>query len=102
MRQQVLERDGGCIVCGTREELEVHHVVGAADGGPTTPSNCVVLSRAPEELAREINLHGPDWSPEYEVRDFTRDGPDIWKKTEEGTAVQVDWRRCPACGIGST
>jgi 5-methylcytosine-specific restriction endonuclease McrA len=32
-----------CAVCGSTDRLEVHHVVPARDGGPTLPSNLVVL-----------------------------------------------------------
>ena len=44
VRARVLDRDGGrCVRCGATEGLEVHHLVAAADGGPTTPANLVVL-----------------------------------------------------------
>jgi 5-methylcytosine-specific restriction endonuclease McrA len=36
---------GCCRVCGSTRDLEVHHVVSAAEGGPTTPDNLVVLCR---------------------------------------------------------
>lgn len=42
-RETVLDRDHGCVICGTTEDLQVHHVVGAADGGSTTPDNLMVL-----------------------------------------------------------
>jgi 5-methylcytosine-specific restriction endonuclease McrA len=42
-RQKVLDRDRGCRLCGRTEDLEVHHVIPAADGGPNTASNLVVL-----------------------------------------------------------
>jgi 5-methylcytosine-specific restriction endonuclease McrA len=41
---QVLERDGyRCPRCGATENLEVHHVDAAEEGGPTTLENCVTL-----------------------------------------------------------
>jgi hypothetical protein len=59
-RQKVLERDGGCILCGATERLEVHHLIPAAEGGPTTPDNLVVLCRRHHEAVErgEISL-GP-------------------------------------------
>ena len=43
-RQKVLARDGHrCVRCGSEEQLEVHHRVAAADGGPTSLGNCVTL-----------------------------------------------------------
>jgi 5-methylcytosine-specific restriction endonuclease McrA len=34
---------GCCAICGSTEGLEVHHVIPARDGGPTTTENLVVL-----------------------------------------------------------
>lgn len=43
-RLRVLERDGyACTRCGATRDLEVHHLVPARDGGPTTLENCVTL-----------------------------------------------------------
>jgi 5-methylcytosine-specific restriction endonuclease McrA len=42
-RRRVIDRDGGCVVCGATADLQVHHVVGAADGGLTAWDNLVVL-----------------------------------------------------------
>lgn len=39
----MIERDRVCAICGAISRLEVHHVVGAAEGGATEPSNLVVL-----------------------------------------------------------
>jgi 5-methylcytosine-specific restriction endonuclease McrA len=36
---------GCCRVCGSTRDLEVHHVISAAEGGRTTPENLVVLCR---------------------------------------------------------
>jgi len=36
---------GCCRVCGSTRDLEVHHVIAAADGGATVPENLVVLCR---------------------------------------------------------
>lgn len=45
VRAAVLARDQGCVVCGSRDRLEVHHLNPAAAGGQTTTSNCVALCR---------------------------------------------------------
>jgi 5-methylcytosine-specific restriction endonuclease McrA len=60
IRQKVLDRDKGCRLCGTTEDLTVHHIVAAADGGPTTPSNLLVLCSGHHEAVErgEISL-GP-------------------------------------------
>jgi 5-methylcytosine-specific restriction endonuclease McrA len=40
----VLDRDGfACTRCGATRDLEVHHVVAAADGGATSLENCITL-----------------------------------------------------------
>jgi 5-methylcytosine-specific restriction endonuclease McrA len=44
VHERVLERDGHrCTICGATENLEVHHVNAAKDGGATTMENCVTL-----------------------------------------------------------
>ena len=43
MRQLVVDRDGGCCVCGREDNLHVHHVVAAADGGSNDPQNLQLL-----------------------------------------------------------
>jgi 5-methylcytosine-specific restriction endonuclease McrA len=43
VRQKVIDRDRVCAVCGAATNLEVHHIVGAAEGGRTETSNLVVL-----------------------------------------------------------
>jgi len=69
VRQKVLDRDRGCRLCGKTEDLQVHHVIAAADGGPTTPSNLVVLCGAchirvdKDELAIPSHIH-PTEPPE--------------------------------------
>jgi 5-methylcytosine-specific restriction endonuclease McrA len=66
VRQQVLDRDRGCRLCGTTDDLQVHHVEAARDAGPTTPSNLLVLCRdchdAVErgELAIPSHIHRTD------------------------------------------
>jgi 5-methylcytosine-specific restriction endonuclease McrA len=57
-RAAVLDRDRGCRICGDVEDLTIHHVVPARDGGPTTPSNLLVLCRDCHELVEqgEISL----------------------------------------------
>jgi 5-methylcytosine-specific restriction endonuclease McrA len=43
-RLRVLNRDDfRCTRCGSTRDLEVHHIVGAAEDGPTTPENLIVL-----------------------------------------------------------
>lgn len=39
LRAQAIRRDGGCVVCGATERLEVHHVIPAAEGGPNVLAN---------------------------------------------------------------
>jgi len=44
VRAQVRARDGHrCTVCGTTEDLKVHHLIDAADGGPLEPWNLTTL-----------------------------------------------------------
>lgn len=46
VRRRVLERDGHrCTRCGTAGDLQVHHRIGAAEGGPLSMDNLVVLCR---------------------------------------------------------
>jgi len=46
LRQQVLSRDRyRCLVCGSSEHLEVHHVIPVAIGGTNRPENLVTLCR---------------------------------------------------------
>lgn len=46
VRAAVLARDQGCVVCGSRDRLEVHHLDPAAAGGETVPNRLVALCRA--------------------------------------------------------
>jgi 5-methylcytosine-specific restriction endonuclease McrA len=39
LRREVFARDGGCVVCGTTEQLEAHHIVPVSQGGPNTLGN---------------------------------------------------------------
>lgn len=39
LRRLTIERDGGCVVCGATEGLEVHHIVPVAEGGPNALPN---------------------------------------------------------------
>ncbi len=43
LRQAIIQRDGGCVVCGTNEGLEVHHRVPKRKGGSDDPSNLVTM-----------------------------------------------------------
>ena len=45
LRAAVRARDGGCVRCGPRAGLEVHHVVPLADGGSNSADNLVTLCR---------------------------------------------------------
>lgn len=45
MRDKVLNRDGGCTACGRTDNLQVHHIKSAAEHGPTTRDNLIVLCR---------------------------------------------------------
>jgi hypothetical protein len=42
-RGKVLNRDGACVLCGSTEELQRHHLVPRSKGGSDTPENQVVL-----------------------------------------------------------
>lgn len=44
-RERVLNRDGGCVVCGTDRDLTVHHLTPAAQGGGNDLENLVVVCR---------------------------------------------------------
>jgi 5-methylcytosine-specific restriction endonuclease McrA len=39
----VVQRDGGCVECGSTSGLNAHHVVPRVEGGPDTLENCVAL-----------------------------------------------------------
>lgn len=43
IRTFVLERDGGCTVCGAKANLQLHHIVPRRENGPTRPENLVTL-----------------------------------------------------------
>lgn len=38
-----IKRDGACVLCGTTERLQAHHVIRRAAGGPDHRSNYVTL-----------------------------------------------------------
>ena len=59
VRQQVLERDGACTVCGSTEGLEVDHIVPASAGGKTTPENCRVLCADCHREAHRLTWMSP-------------------------------------------
>jgi 5-methylcytosine-specific restriction endonuclease McrA len=56
----VLERDRGCVVCGSRDLLQVHHIVSAADRGPTILGNCVTLCAAHHRAVENGEITIPD------------------------------------------
>ncbi|MDK2856745.1 MAG: hypothetical protein PWQ86_1958 [Bacillota bacterium] len=43
VREKVLRRDGACVLCGSTEKLQRHHLVPRAKGGTDTPENQVLL-----------------------------------------------------------
>lgn len=43
LREVIIERDGGCRVCGSTRNLDIHHVTHWSAGGPTDPSNLVTV-----------------------------------------------------------
>lgn len=46
IRPQILSRQNGkCFICGSREFLEVHHIVHLKDGGTNHPNNLQALCR---------------------------------------------------------
>ena len=46
LRTHVINRDGWkCTQCGARYRLEVHHKVPIAEGGHSTPDNCITVCR---------------------------------------------------------
>jgi 5-methylcytosine-specific restriction endonuclease McrA len=45
VRASLLGPGACCRVCGSTRDLEVHHVIAAAEGGSTKPENLVVLCR---------------------------------------------------------
>jgi hypothetical protein len=59
VRQKVLSRDGGrCVVCGTDQDLQIHHLAAAADGGSLAPSNLVVLVATTISRRRSVSRGG--------------------------------------------
>ena len=55
VRQQVLDRDGACVDCGSTEDLEVDHLIPVSQGGKTEPENqatrCADCHRRRHKLA---------------------------------------------------
>jgi 5-methylcytosine-specific restriction endonuclease McrA len=60
-RSKVLERDGGCVICGAIEDLTVHHLISAAEGGTNDADNlAAVCLRHHQAIHRgEIELAKP-------------------------------------------
>lgn len=64
VRRQVVARDGACCAfvgerghrCGAREQLEFHHKLAWARGGPDTAENLQLLCRAHNRLVAELEL----------------------------------------------
>jgi 5-methylcytosine-specific restriction endonuclease McrA len=60
-RSAVLGRDGNrCVVCGSRVQLEVDHIVELWIGGPSEPSNGVTLCRTCHKL-KTSPKRDPSW-----------------------------------------
>ena len=60
-RSAVLQRDGSqCVVCGSKEDLEVDHIVELWMGGPNEPSNGVTLCRTCHKL-KTSPKRDPSW-----------------------------------------
>lgn len=43
VRQQVINRDNSCSICGETENLQVHHIIPLARGGTNIGMNLVTL-----------------------------------------------------------
>lgn len=43
LREIIVERDGGCRVCGSTRNLDIHHVIHWSAGGSTDPSNLATV-----------------------------------------------------------
>ncbi len=41
--ENAIKRDGKCMLCGTTEDLSVHHIIPIADGGTDTIDNMITL-----------------------------------------------------------
>jgi len=39
----MLAMSNGCVICGSHEDLQLHHLTPARDGGPTVPGNLAIL-----------------------------------------------------------
>lgn len=44
-RQRIIKRDGGCVYCGTTENLEIHHIDNTPTRNLTADTNCITLCR---------------------------------------------------------
>lgn len=51
-REKVLNRDGACVLCGSKEKLQRHHLIPRSRGGTDTPLNQVTLC---EECHRKLH-----------------------------------------------
>lgn len=65
LRPAVILRDGGCVLCGSRRDIEVHHRKPTQHGGPDTLANLVTLC-GPTPRGCHGDVHGPrsDWAYE--------------------------------------
>lgn len=50
VREEVMQRDGGCRFCGTRTGLHVHHIIYRSQGGKHVPDNLIVLCARHHDL----------------------------------------------------
>lgn len=56
-REKVLKRDGACVLCGSTERLQRHHIIPRPKGGTDTPRNQIALCR---ECHRKLHA-GEAW-----------------------------------------
>ncbi|AEG14355.1 HNH endonuclease [Desulfofundulus kuznetsovii DSM 6115] len=63
-REKVLNRDGACVLCGSEEKLQRHHLVPRSKGGSDTPMNQVVLCEKCHRKihAGEVSLDREGWT----------------------------------------
>lgn len=52
LRQNLIEEEGCCRVCGDNRVLELHHIIPQEYGGKTTRGNCVLLCPTCHALTR--------------------------------------------------
>lgn len=63
-REEILERDKRCRYCGTRDGLDVHHIVYRSQGGGDEPTNLIALCRRHHGL---VHSDKPRWQPALQL-----------------------------------